>query len=183
MGERWRNLDDEERQRFEALAAADRVRAAAELAAYKPPPPGQLAAAAAERTAAARKARQPRPMRLAPPLAELLGVTGEAPVLTRGEVISRMHAYFKQQELLDPEDRRFVLANGPLRQLFGQERFKAFAVGALLAPMLSRVVGGAGGEEGSDSDSDDDDEEARQAEEAACNAAAALPGERGAEAD
>ena len=175
LGERWRALDDGERQRFEALAQADRQRAAAELAAYKPPPQGQLAAEATERSAAQQgRARKQQPRVLAPPLAALLG----AATLTRPEAVARLFAYFRDHALLDPEDKRYVLADAPLRQLFGQERFKAFAVNAWLTPMLSHPEGASDADEGS---SDSDLEKDLEAEEASDADGRALPGERAAE--
>ena len=182
MGQRWRSLDDDERARFEAAAAADRERAAAEMAAYKPPLPGELERAAADRSAAALTARKQLPLLLAPPLAALLGVTAQPAALSRGEATARMHAYFRDKGLLDPSDRRFVLADAPLRQLFGAERFKAFSVSAMMAPMLSRADGGAQGGGGDDEQSDDDDDDDREAEEAA-DAEAPLPGDRARAAD
>lgn len=183
LGERWRALDDGERQRFEALAVADRQRAAAELAAYKPPAPGRLAAAATQQAAARQAgARTQRQKVLAPPLAALLGVAADAPTLTRPEAVARMFAYFSDHALLDPADKRYVLADAPLRQVFGKERFKAFAVNALLSPMLSRPEG-ASDADASDADegsSDSDEEKDLEAEEAAADGRT-LPGEKATE--
>ncbi|GMI65998.1 hypothetical protein like AT1G49520 [Hibiscus trionum] len=71
------------------------------------------------------------PLQLSDALVKFLG-TGENE-LTRASVIKRMWDYIKENNLQDPSDKRKVLCDGKLKELFDVETFHGFTVTKLLA--------------------------------------------------
>ncbi len=52
------------------------------------------------------------------PSADLAGVVGSAP-LSRGDVVSKMWAYIKSNNLQNPANKREIIADAKLRPIFG----------------------------------------------------------------
>ncbi|KAK8587067.1 hypothetical protein V6N13_086073 [Hibiscus sabdariffa] len=71
------------------------------------------------------------PLQLSDALAKFLG-TGENE-LTRASVIKRMWDYIKENNLQDPSDKRKVICDEKLKELFNVETFHGFTVTKLLA--------------------------------------------------
>eukprot|EP00775_Hariotina_reticulata_P013688 gene13688-13810_t len=61
---------------------------------------------------------------------ELAAAVGEKEI-SRGALTKWIYAYAKEKDLMDPCDKRFVLADETLEKLTGEKRFKAFGAGAL----------------------------------------------------
>ncbi|XP_041002186.1 upstream activation factor subunit spp27-like [Juglans microcarpa x Juglans regia] len=71
------------------------------------------------------------PLQLSDALVKFLG-TGES-ALSRGDVIKRIWDYIKQNNLQDPSDKRRILCDEKLKELFDVDSFIGFTVSKLLA--------------------------------------------------
>jgi chromatin remodeling complex protein RSC6 len=69
------------------------------------------------------------------PSAELAAVVGAAP-LSRGEVVSKVWEYIKSHNLQNPENRREILADDKLRNVFGKDKVTMFEMNKYLAQHL-----------------------------------------------
>ncbi|KAI9785231.1 MAG: hypothetical protein M1816_000479 [Peltula sp. TS41687] len=69
---------------------------------------------------------------LSAPLAQFLGET----TLSRPETVKRLWAYFKENELQDPKDRRQIRCDDALKAIFKQERVHMFTMNKLLSDHL-----------------------------------------------
>ncbi|MFH4977823.1 hypothetical protein AB6A40_004532 [Gnathostoma spinigerum] len=58
---------------------------------------------------------------------DLASVVGK-PYMRRSDVVKAMWAYFRANNLLDPKDRRYVVADDPLFKIFKKKRFLAFGI-------------------------------------------------------
>ena len=74
-----------------------------------------------------------RPLR---PSAELAAVVGPGP-LPRGEVVSKVWAYIKANDLQNPQDRREILADSKLEPIFGAKKATMFEMNKHLARHLT----------------------------------------------
>ncbi|KAM6564409.1 hypothetical protein CsatB_024407 [Cannabis sativa] len=77
------------------------------------------------------------PLQLSDALVNFLG-TGES-VLSRTEVIKRMWGYIKQNNLQDPSDKRRIISDQKLKELFDVDSFVGFTVAKLLAAHLTKT--------------------------------------------
>lgn len=77
------------------------------------------------------------PLQLSDALVNFLG-TGENE-LSRSEVVKRMWDYIKGNNLQDPSDKRKVLCDDKLKELFGLDTFVGFTVLKLLTPHLKKT--------------------------------------------
>ncbi|XP_062102113.1 upstream activation factor subunit spp27-like [Humulus lupulus] len=77
------------------------------------------------------------PLQLSDALVNFLG-TGES-ALSRSEVIKRMWNYIKQNNLQDPSDKRRIISDQKLKELFDVDSFIGFTVSKLLAAHLSKT--------------------------------------------
>jgi len=71
-----------------------------------------------------------RAVSLSPELATVVG----APALSRPEVIRRLWAHFRDRGLLNPDDKREVLFDAKLQEMFGTASTKMFEIHSLLTP-------------------------------------------------
>ncbi|GLU19980.1 hypothetical protein SLE2022_361990 [Rubroshorea leprosula] len=71
------------------------------------------------------------PLQLSDALVKFLG-TGEN-ALSRADVIKRMWDYIKENNLQDPSDKRKVICDEKLKELFDVDSFTGFTVSKLLA--------------------------------------------------
>ncbi|MCO5592747.1 hypothetical protein L7F22_046750 [Adiantum nelumboides] len=72
------------------------------------------------------------PLQLSEALIEFLG-TGESE-LSRAEVVKRMWAYIKENNMQDPSDKRQVLCDSNFKKLFGCDSFVGFTIAKHLVP-------------------------------------------------
>ncbi len=70
------------------------------------------------------------------PSKELAAVVGAEP-LPRGEVVSKVWDYIKQHNLQNPENRREILADDTLREVFGKDKVTMFEMNKHLARHLT----------------------------------------------
>jgi len=71
-----------------------------------------------------------RAVSLSPELASVVG----APALSRPEVMRRLWAHFRDRGLLNPDDKREVLFDAKLQEMFGTASTKMFEIHSLLTP-------------------------------------------------
>jgi chromatin remodeling complex protein RSC6 len=69
------------------------------------------------------------------PSQELAAIIGPGP-LPRGQVVSKMWEYIRSHNLQNPENRREILADDKLRNVFGKDRVSMFEMNKHLAAHL-----------------------------------------------
>ncbi|KAF2098660.1 SWIB-domain-containing protein [Rhizodiscina lignyota] len=69
-----------------------------------------------------------KPMNLSPPLAELLGETQ----LSRPQCVKKIWDYVKQRDLQDPNDKRQIRCDEPMRAVFKSDRVHMFTMNKIL---------------------------------------------------
>jgi len=69
------------------------------------------------------------------PSQELSAVVGSSP-LARGQVVSKMWEYIRSHNLQNPENRREILADDKLRNVFGKDKVTMFEMNKHLASHL-----------------------------------------------
>ncbi|KAE8784861.1 upstream activation factor subunit spp27-like [Hordeum vulgare] len=77
------------------------------------------------------------PLLLSDDLAKFIG-TGES-MLSRSDVVKRMWVYIKENNLQDPSDRRKIICDEKLKDLFQVESFTGFTVSKLLNPHFTKA--------------------------------------------
>ncbi|ONM09675.1 Upstream activation factor subunit spp27 [Zea mays] len=77
------------------------------------------------------------PLQLSDDLVKFIG-TGES-MLSRSDVVKKMWDYIKGNNLQDPSDRRKIICDEKLKDLFGVETFTGFTVSKLLAPHFTKT--------------------------------------------
>ncbi|KAM3260476.1 hypothetical protein ACQJBY_051627 [Aegilops geniculata] len=77
------------------------------------------------------------PLVLSDDLAKFIG-TGES-MLSRSDVVKRMWVYIKENNLQDPSDRRKIICDEKLKDLFQVESFTGFTVSKLLNPHFTKA--------------------------------------------
>lgn len=71
------------------------------------------------------------------PSAQLAAITGSAP-LPRSQVVSKMWAYIKKNNLQNPQNKREIMADATLRPIFGgKDRVSMFEMNKHLSNHLS----------------------------------------------
>ena len=65
----------------------------------------------------------------------LAAVVGQG-ILSRGEMVSKVWAYIRAHNLQNPEDRREILADDKLKQVFGKDRASMFEMNKYLSQHL-----------------------------------------------
>ena len=71
------------------------------------------------------------------PSEALAAVVGGAAPLPRGEVVSKVWDYIKANNLQNPENRREILADDKLREVFGKDKVTMFEMNKHLARHLT----------------------------------------------
>ncbi|KAK6135691.1 hypothetical protein DH2020_030568 [Rehmannia glutinosa] len=79
------------------------------------------------------------PLPLSDALVKFVG-TGEHE-LSRADVVKRMWQYIKENELQDPSDKRMILCDDKLKELFGVDSFHGFTVSKLLTSHFIKTQG------------------------------------------
>ncbi len=70
------------------------------------------------------------------PSQDLAAVVGQEP-LPRGEVVSKVWAYIKANNLQNPQNRREIVADDRLRKVFGKDKVTMFEMNKYLAHHLT----------------------------------------------
>ncbi|XP_025013609.1 ABC transporter F family member 4 isoform X2 [Ricinus communis] len=81
------------------------------------------------------------PLPLSDPLVKFIG-TGENE-LSRADVVKRIWGYIKQNDLQDPSDKRRILCDDKLKELFEVDSFNGFSVSKLLTAHFIKMEQGA----------------------------------------
>ena len=74
-------------------------------------------------------------MNLSPALSELLNETQ----LSRPQTVKKIWEYVKERELQDPEDKRQIRCDEPLRAVFKQDRVHMFTMNKILSQNLYAI--------------------------------------------
>ncbi len=74
-----------------------------------------------------------KPLQPSEDLAEIVG-SGKLP---RGEVVSKVWAYIRENNLQNPENRREIVADDKLRKVFGKDKVTMFEMNKHLAQHLT----------------------------------------------
>ena len=77
-----------------------------------------------------------KPMTLSPELAIIVGAKKDEK-LARSEIIKRLWAYLKAQDLQDPANRQWFTPDKKMAPVFGTEKIKAFGMAKYLKTHLS----------------------------------------------
>eukprot|EP00195_Chlamydomonas_chlamydogama_P012736 CAMPEP_0202890952 /NCGR_PEP_ID=MMETSP1392-20130828/1184_1 /ASSEMBLY_ACC=CAM_ASM_000868 /TAXON_ID=225041 /ORGANISM="Chlamydomonas chlamydogama, Strain SAG 11-48b" /LENGTH=285 /DNA_ID=CAMNT_0049574609 /DNA_START=163 /DNA_END=1020 /DNA_ORIENTATION=+ len=75
-----------------------------------------------------------KPVKLVPELAEFVG----APTMSRPQLTSFFNNYFKEMNLKDPQDKRFVISDDKLKSLLKVDRFQAFGLQKYLGHLIQK---------------------------------------------
>ena len=134
LGEQWKNMDATTRAGYEKMAEQDKERYQREIAAYVP-----MSEAGLEELRKAKAAKKSagglqKPYKCSAALTKFLG--GDK-TISRALLTSKMWSYFKEKNLMDPENKRWIIADKPLSDLLGIDRFQGFTVSKYLSPTSS----------------------------------------------
>ena len=132
LGEQWKSMDPATRVGYEKMAEQDKERYQREIAAYVPMDAAGLEELRKEKAAKKSAGGLQKPYKCSPLLARFVG---EATV-SRATLTSKMWSYFKSNNLMDPENKRWVIADDTLKALLGVERFQGFTVSKYLSDHL-----------------------------------------------
>ncbi|KMT00560.1 hypothetical protein BVRB_9g218590 isoform A [Beta vulgaris subsp. vulgaris] len=78
-----------------------------------------------------------KPLQLSDAFAKFLG-TGETTIV-RSDAVKRIWDYIKQNQLQDPSDKRRILCDEKLKELFDVDTFNGFTVSKLLSAHLTKI--------------------------------------------
>ena len=132
LGEQWKSMDPATRTGYEKMAEQDKERYQREIAAYVPMDAAGLETLRKEKAAKKSAGGLQKPYRCSPLLARFVG----EPTVSRATLTSKMWAYFKSNNLMDPENKRWVIADDTLKALLGVDRFQGFTVSKYLSDHL-----------------------------------------------
>ena len=137
LGEQWKNMDADTRAGYEKMAEDDKERYQKEIAAYVPMDAAGLEELRKEKAAKKSAGGLQKPYKCSAALASFIGEKQ----ISRAALTSKMWAYFKSNELMDPENKRWVIADDKLKALLGVDRFQGFTVSKCLSPHLLPIDG------------------------------------------
>ena len=137
LGEQWKSMSPETRRIYDEMAEKDKLRYQQEIAAYVPMDAAGLEELRKLKAAKRSAGGLQKPYKCSPALADF---TGEK-TISRALLTSKMWAYFKDNNLMDPENKRWVNADAKLKNLLGVERFQGFTVSKYLSNHLLPMDG------------------------------------------
>lgn len=137
LGERWKGMAAELRGGYEKLAEQDKDRYQREIHVYVPMDAAGLEELRKEKAAKKSAGGLQKPYKCSALLADFVG----EPSISRASLTSKMWAYFKSNDLMDPENKRWVVADKTLKNLLGVDRFQGFTVSKYLSPHLLPMDG------------------------------------------
>ena len=132
LGEQWKSMDAPTRAKYDKMAEDDKLRYARDIAAYVPMDAAGLEQLRKEKAAKKSAGGLQKPYKCSPALAEFVGEK----TISRATLTSKMWAYFKEKNLMDPTNKRWVIADAALTKLLGVDRFQGFTVSKFLTPHL-----------------------------------------------
>ncbi|EEH51794.1 high mobility group family B protein [Micromonas pusilla CCMP1545] len=133
LGEQWKSMDAPTRAKYDKLAEDDKLRYARDIAAYVPMDAAGLDQLRKEKQAKKSAGGLQKPYKCTPALTKFLG--GDK-TISRANLTSRLWSYFKSKELMDPANKRWVVADKQLKDLLGVDRFQGFTVSKYLSQHL-----------------------------------------------
>jgi|UniRef100_A0A6U2BA30 chromatin remodeling complex protein RSC6 len=133
LGEQWKNMDTTTRAGYEKMAEQDKERYQREIAAYVPMSEAGLEELRKQKAAKKSAGGLQKPYKCSAALTKFLG--GDK-TISRATLTSKMWSYFKEKNLMDPENKRWIIADKPLSDLLGIDRFQGFTVSKYLSPHL-----------------------------------------------
>lgn len=133
LGEQWKGMDATTRGGYEKMAEADKERYQREIAAYVPMSEAGLEQLRKEKAAKKSAGGLQKPYKCSSALTKFLG--GDK-TISRANLTSKMWSYFKEKNLMDPENKRWIIADKNLSDLLGVDRFQGFTVSKYLSPHL-----------------------------------------------
>lgn len=74
------------------------------------------------------------------PSAQLAEIIGSSEPVTRAEAVKRLWDYVKSHDLQNPQNRREILADDKLKQVFGKNKISMFEVGRVVNEHLSGLA-------------------------------------------
>jgi upstream activation factor subunit UAF30 len=101
------------------------------------------------------------PCKLSPEMAEVVG----RDTMTRSDLTKWFWNYFRTKDLMDPDNKRYVVADDRLKKLFGEDRFLAFGIQRLVSKHVIKGEAGGGGGAAAGGGSSEEAEEEEQMEE------------------
>lgn len=132
LGAEWRSMSDENREKYDAMAAADKERYEREMEVHVPLTEEQMNALRQEQKKRKAAGGLLLMYECSPQLRTFLGGVKE---INRKDLTTKIWAYFREKNLMDPINRRYILANAELAKLLGLadgERFMGFTVAQYL---------------------------------------------------
>ena len=133
LGEQWKGMDATTRGGYEKMAEADKERYQREIAAYVPMSEAGLDQLRKEKAAKKSAGGLQKPYKCSSALTKFLG--GDK-TISRANLTSKMWSYFKEKNLMDPENKRWIIADKNLSDLLGVARFQGFTVSKYLSTHL-----------------------------------------------
>lgn len=137
LGEQWKSMSPETRRIYDEMAEKDKRRYQQEIAAYVPMDAAGLEELRKEKAAKRSAGGLQKPYKCSPALRDFVGEKQ----ISRATLTSKMWAYFKDNNLMDPENKRWVIADEKLKNLLGVDRFQGFTVSKYLSDHLLPLDG------------------------------------------
>jgi chromatin remodeling complex protein RSC6 len=137
LGQRWSNLSEKGKEMYNEMAEKDKERYRKEMEKYVPMSDTELnklkAKAEKEKQEKSEKSGFKKPYKCSERLKTFLN--GQE-TISRAQLTSEMWKYFKEKNLMDPENKQFVVSDDKLFKLIGERRFKAFGFAKYLSKDL-----------------------------------------------
>ncbi len=132
LGAEWRSMSDPTRNKYDAMAVADKERYEREMAAHVPLNEEQMNELRQEQKKRKAAGGLLLMYECSPQLRRFLGGVKE---INRKDLTTKIWSYFREKNLMDPINRRYIIANAELGKLLGLadgERFMGFTVARYL---------------------------------------------------
>jgi upstream activation factor subunit UAF30 len=127
LGQRWSNLSEKGKEMYNEMAEKDKERYRKEMEKYVPMSDTELnklkAKAEKEKQEKSENSGFKKPYKCSERLKTFLN--GQE-TISRAQLTREMWKYFKEKNLMDPENKQFVVSDDKLFKLIGERRFKAF---------------------------------------------------------
>lgn len=137
LGQRWQNLSEKGREMYNEMAEKDKERYQKEMEKYVPMSDAELnklkQKAEKEKKEKSENSAFKKPYKCSEKLKTFLG--GQE-TINRAQLTKEMWKYFKENNLMDPENKQFVVCDDKLFKLIGEKRFRAFGFAKYLAKDL-----------------------------------------------
>jgi len=137
LGQRWSNLSEKGKEMYNEMAEKDKERYRKEMEKYVPMSDTELnklkAKAEKEKQEKSENSGFKKPYKCSERLKTFLN--GQE-TISRAQLTSEMWKYFKEKNLMDPENKQFVVSDDKLFKLIGERRFKAFGFAKYLSKDL-----------------------------------------------